>query len=156
MSKKSMDVARMRKLDRWLGVPACRVLSLWRKVFDRNDSPPPAPPRRILFIKLAEQGSTVLAQSAVQAAIRRVGRDNVFFLLFAENRPILDLLDLVPPENVLVIATTGLRQALVGALRAVWTMRRFSKNFRQRSSQGRPQKSIRRRVSVSWFAISSS
>ena len=95
-----MTVAKMRWLDRWLGTPVCFLLTLWRKVFGWRDPGTGYKPRRILFVKLAEQGSTVLAQGALKSAISRVGRENVFFLLFAENRPILDILDLIPKENV--------------------------------------------------------
>jgi ADP-heptose:LPS heptosyltransferase len=59
--------------------------------------------RRILFVKLAEQGSTVLAVDALTHAIDRAGRDGVFFLVFEENRAILDVMSLIPPENVITI-----------------------------------------------------
>ncbi len=120
-----MNVARMRWVDRWLGIPVCGLLTLFRKMFDRH-VPAPARPRRILFVKLAEQGSTVLAQAALHDAVRRVGRDNVFFLLFQENRPILDLLDIVPPENVLCInAGKGLLRTICSAIAAVLRLRRL-------------------------------
>jgi ADP-heptose:LPS heptosyltransferase len=114
-----MNVTTMRRIDRWLGVPVCFLLTFWRRCWGR-----PAPalshaPRRILFIKLAEQGSTVLAQKAVRAAIDRVGRDNVFFLVFAENLPILDLLELVRPENVIALRTGSLLQTVLEACRAL-------------------------------------
>jgi ADP-heptose:LPS heptosyltransferase len=119
-----MNVARMRLLDRWLGVPVCLLLTLWRKVFGRGAPDRSVAPKRILFVKLAEQGSTVLAQGALHAAIRRVGRDNVYFLLFAENRPILDLLDLIPRANVIAIDARGLLRTLWRAAAAVWEVRR--------------------------------
>jgi ADP-heptose:LPS heptosyltransferase len=118
-----MNVARMRWVDRWLGTPVCAALTAFRKLFGRRPSNRPA--RRILFVKLAEQGSTVLAQAALQEAIHRVGRANVFFLLFQENRPILDLLDLLPSENIIAIDASGLRGALGGALAAVRRLRRL-------------------------------
>ncbi|HMF16522.1 MAG TPA: hypothetical protein VKE98_04910, partial [Gemmataceae bacterium] len=118
-----MKVATMRRLDRWLGVPVCFVLTLWRRLFGRRFGRH-ANPQRIVFVKLAEQGSTVLAQGALQAAVDRVGRNNVFFLLFAENRPILDLLGLIPPENVIAIDARGLWGAVRGSLAAIWKMRR--------------------------------
>jgi len=117
-----MNVSRMRRIDRWLGTPVCFLLTCWRLCFGRRAPDPSEKPRSVLFIKLAEQGSTVLAQSALQAAIHRVGRDNVYFLLFAENRPILDLLDLVPPENVIAIRTGGLLRTALGALQALWRL----------------------------------
>lgn len=119
-----MNVAQMRRIDRWLGIPVCLMLTWWRRCFGRRVPAALQKPRRLLFIKLAEQGSTVLAQQALRAAIDRVGRDNVYFLLFAENRPILDVLGLVPAENVIAIRTGGLLRTVWGALRALLQLRR--------------------------------
>jgi ADP-heptose:LPS heptosyltransferase len=121
-----MNVTWMRRIDRWLGTPVTRLLTWWRRCFDRREPEPTEQPQKILFIKLAEQGSTVLAQAALRAAVERVGRSNVYFLLFAENRPILDLLDLVPPENIIAIQTGGLLRTVwgaLGALRRMWRER---------------------------------
>jgi ADP-heptose:LPS heptosyltransferase len=119
-----MKVARMRALDRWLGAPACFVLTRLRRLCWWIRPGPAVAPRRILFIKLAEQGSTVLAQGAFRAAIERVGRDNVFFLCFAENRPVMDLLALIPTANVVTIDARNLPSAVFDAARAVWRLRR--------------------------------
>ncbi len=118
-----MNVATMRLIDRWLGVPVCALLSIWRRLFDRRRSDRDHCPSRILFVKLAEQGSTVLAQGALHAAVERVGRENVYFVLFRENRPILDVLDLIPAANVIEIRTEGLAQTILSALRAVRKLR---------------------------------
>lgn len=117
-----MDVASMRKADRWLGVPACFVLTLWRKLTSGR-TPAPVAPGRILFVKLAEQGSTVLAAAAIRDAIRRVGRENVFFLVFEKNRFILDAMGLVPHENVVTINDRSLMGTVVGALSSIKRMR---------------------------------
>jgi ADP-heptose:LPS heptosyltransferase len=119
-----LNVAKMRLFDRWLGTPVCFLLTLWRRLFGRRVPDRSFVPKRILFVKLAEQGSTVLAQGALNTAIRRVGRDNVYFLLFAENRPILDLLDLIPPQNIIAINARGPLRTIWGALSAIWRMRR--------------------------------
>jgi ADP-heptose:LPS heptosyltransferase len=118
-----MNVKRMRFVDAWLGIPVCLTLTLWRWIFARS-SKSCGRPSKILFIKLSEQGSTVLAQEAIQTAAERVGRRNVYFLLFAENWPILDILDLVPATNVIVIDTKGLVGTVLGACRAVFRLRR--------------------------------
>ena len=116
-----MNAASIRFADRWLGIPACAVLTLWRKLFDRRR--PTGPVRKILFLKLVEQGATVLAYPALEAAARTVGRENVFFMVLAENRPILDLLDVVPPENVIAVPTGGLVTTLRGMIAAIWRVR---------------------------------
>jgi ADP-heptose:LPS heptosyltransferase len=120
-----MDVSRMRRLDRCLGVPICWALTRWRRLFGGRCPGPDQLPKRILFIKLAEQGSTVLAQGALRAACERVGAENVFFLVFAENRAILDLLGLIPLANVITIDARGLWRAIRGAFAAVWRLWRL-------------------------------
>src|SRR4051812_14684797 len=110
-----MNVKALLALDQWLGVPLCFVCTMARAIFNR---PPPgsAPPARsILFVKLAEQGSTVLAYQALRRAGELVGRKNVYFIAFKENRFILDLLEVIPEENVITISSNGV-PAMMGSL----------------------------------------
>jgi len=117
-----MKAATIRFVDAWVGVPACAVMTLWRWLFDRRDGRGPV--RRVLFLKLVEQGATVLACPALRRAVERVGAENVFFLVLAENRPILDLVGLVPPENIVAVPTGGLWTTITGLLAAVGRLRR--------------------------------
>lgn len=102
------------RIDRLAGIPACWLLTRLRRLGlgGGPSTPAGAPPGRILFIKLAEQGSTVLAYDALAEAVRRVGREGVHFVAFAENRFILDVLGLLPPENVLTVDTRSLGSLL--------------------------------------------
>jgi ADP-heptose:LPS heptosyltransferase len=98
------------RTDGLAGAPLCAALTLARRagaVFKSGRSAGAGPGKggRILFIKLAEQGSTVLAHEALQAAVDRVGREGVYVLVFEENRFILDVLGLVPERNVLTVRT---------------------------------------------------
>jgi ADP-heptose:LPS heptosyltransferase len=119
-----MKMAAMRRADRWLGVPICALLTAWRWVADLLRGRRPIEVRRILFVKLAEQGTTILAYPALRKAVEKVGRENVYFLVFEENRFIVDALDIIPPHNVLAIRTHGLCSTVFGALRALWQARR--------------------------------
>ncbi len=103
-------------LDRRVGVPLCFGLTLLRKFADLfTGGRVNAQARSILFLKLAEQGSTVLAFDALQRAAERVGRENIYFLVFENNRFVVDVLDLVPEQNVLTVRTTSaLSMALSG------------------------------------------
>ena len=114
-----MKVARMRLIDRWLGVPVCFLLTVVRRLLGRRPPEQGFALRRILFVKLAEQGSTVLAKAALDRAVGKVGRDNVFFLLFAENRPILDLMGVIPAQNVIAINASNVPRAILSALAAI-------------------------------------
>src|SRR5688572_2613658 len=98
-----MQVSSLQKIDRWLGVPLCFVLTIVRRIFGR-ELKGPQPVKYILIVKLAEQGSTVLAHSAIRRAVEMVGSQNVYFIVFDENRFILDALGLVPEKNVITIS----------------------------------------------------
>lgn len=117
-----MNPQTIRRVDAWLGKPLCAALTLARRIMSpfRAKAWAAEPPRKILLIKMTEQGATVLAYRAITRAIEMVGRDNVYFWVFEENRPILDLMDLIPAENVIAVRATGLfrfARDVLGSLR---------------------------------------
>jgi ADP-heptose:LPS heptosyltransferase len=109
-------------LDRRVGVPVCWLLTLVRRM--TGGEPPGGPVRSILFLKLAEQGSTVLAHEAVRQAVARVGRENVHFLVFEENRFIVDAIGLVPRENVFTVRTASAWAMAASGARVIGAIRR--------------------------------
>lgn len=112
-------------IDRWAGIPICLALSLTNKVlglFAPEASATDAP-RKILFVKFAEQGSTVLAQNAIERAVSIVGQENVYFVVFEENRFILDILELIPEDNVIIIRRDTLVDLAKDALAALRKIR---------------------------------
>src|SRR5580765_6965937 len=120
-----MNVRQLQRVDRWVGVPLCFMLTLVRSVAGRR-ADASAPLRNILCVKLAEQGSTVLAQSALRRAVELVGRENVYFIAFEDNRFILDLLGIIPEANVITISFRGLPtlfSSSVGAMRKLWRLK---------------------------------
>ncbi len=119
-----MKIATMRKADKWVGIPVCFLLTLWRRMVAGGNGKATEMVRRIVFVKLAEQGTTVLAYSAIQRAVEMVGRENVFFLTFEHNRFILDAIDLIPGRNVVSIPARGVFSAFFGAVRAIYKMRK--------------------------------
>ncbi len=120
-----MNVSTMRIIDSWVGVTLSCILSGVARVTRPLRRVPTGKPNRILFVKLAEQGSTVLAYPAIERAVEMVGRENVYFLVFEENRFILDALGLIPRENVIVIKTESLVGTFLSALGSVWRMHRI-------------------------------
>ena len=97
-----MNTDLSRIIDRWVGAPLCGLLTLFYRLI-----PPPhtAPDqvRRIAFLKPAEQGATVLAAPAIQNAIARVSRDNVFFVCFRKNAEIMRIMNLIPEDHLILI-----------------------------------------------------
>ena len=117
-----MKASTIRFVDRWLGIPACALLTLWRKLFDWRR--PEGPIRRVLVLKLVEQGATVIAEPALRAVVDRVGRENIFFMVLEENRGILDMLDLVPKENVISVPRGGAFTTFAGLIGGILRARR--------------------------------
>jgi ADP-heptose:LPS heptosyltransferase len=117
----------IRKIDIGFGKIACFILTCFRMIVDKisPQGPPQVPIRKILFIKLIEQGATVLAYSAILRVIDRVGRQNVYFCVFEENREILDIIDVLPRENVFVIRNRQFSIFLLDILRSLCRIRRI-------------------------------
>jgi ADP-heptose:LPS heptosyltransferase len=120
-----VGILTLQRTDRWVGGPLCAILTLLRKICESTGRPGPRQVQRILFVKFAEQGSTVLAYPAICRAIEMVGRENVYFVVFEGNRFILDAMNFIPEENVVTIATNSLFGLATGALRAVLQVRKI-------------------------------
>jgi len=120
-----VGIQTLQHTDRWVGGPLCAILTLLRKIFESAGRPRSRQFRRILFVKFAEQGSTVLAYPAILRAIEMVGRENVYFVVFEDNRFILDAMEIIPDGNVITIATNSVFGLATGALRAVLQVRKI-------------------------------
>ena len=120
-----VGISTLQRTDRWVGVPLCAILTLLRRIFGSARGPGQRQVRRILFVKFAEQGSTVLAYPAIRRAIDMVGRENVYFVVFEDNRFILDAMDVIPEGNVITIATQSLFGFTLSTLRSVHRVRKI-------------------------------
>ncbi len=115
-----------RRLDLWIGVPLCWLLTQLLRVgrlFSRRPSGTD-PPNKILFIKLAEMGAIVLTVPAFEAARRRVGKQNLFCLMLSGNRDVHDLLRFFPDDNLLTIRDQNLWTFAVDVLSVLARCRR--------------------------------
>lgn len=117
----------IRKIDYWIGRPICLGLTIFRRAlaFLRLSHPTGDAPRKILVVKLIEQGATVLAYRAIERATQMVGSENVYFLVFERNRAILDILGLIPNRNVFPIRDEGLIVFLRDVVGALWRIRQL-------------------------------
>jgi hypothetical protein len=98
----------LQKADRVVFAPLCFLLTRLRKLLPEPPADQPPKPKRIVIVKLAEQGSTVLAANAIRRATEMVGSEKVYFAAFEANRFIVDVLQLIPKRNVLTVPTTSL------------------------------------------------
>jgi ADP-heptose:LPS heptosyltransferase len=112
----------LQRIDRLVFAIGCFLFTVLRRLLPESDPTKPPQPKSLLFVKLAEQGSTVLAVQAIRRAVEWVGRENLYFVVFAENRFILDVMNVVPEQNVFAVPThslCGMAFGMMGALRKI-------------------------------------
>jgi len=123
-----LKIATMRHIDRWFGVAICLLLTGLRKIGSLasvSKFTAPQNPRSILIVKLAEQGATVLAHKAISKAVEMVGRENVYFLVFKENRFVLDVMNVLPERNIFTISTENFGSLAISAIRVLEKIRKL-------------------------------
>lgn len=118
-----MNVSRQRTVDRFVGVPLCRLLSLLPGAWDRADDAPP--PRRILIVLLSEMGSLVLAQPMLSRLRERYPEATLHALVFQRNKEVLGLLEVLPDDHILTLRDDSLGTLARDSVRALWTLRRL-------------------------------
>jgi ADP-heptose:LPS heptosyltransferase len=117
-----MDVDSQRKMDRVLGSVICRFLSLFH--FRRGNRAAPARVERLLVILLSEMGSLVLAYPMFQRMKKLYPHASIHILLFQKNREVLDILEVVPPEQVFTVDNTSMTRFLRDSLSLLFRLRR--------------------------------
>ena len=121
-----MKIDTVRKIDFWAGIPACFLLSLlsWAvsRLFPRKE--PGRPFKKFLLIELSEMGSAILAYPTLKALQRDYPGAELYFMIFEKNRASVDILNLVPRENVLTIREKSLGSFLGDVVKTVLRMHR--------------------------------
>ena len=119
-----MNIDFQRTVDRLAGVPICALFSLAEKVrrFFAGDAPS-ALPQRILLVLLSEMGSLVLAQPMFAELKRRYPNAELYMLMFRKNREVLDLLGVLPKENVITLNDKAMSEFAGDSLKAISRMR---------------------------------
>ncbi|HVM47077.1 MAG TPA: glycosyltransferase family 9 protein [Candidatus Acidoferrum sp.] len=116
-----MNIAFQRAVDRWIGVPACAALSALHRLGPKR--PLPRPPRSVLVILLSEMGSLVLAQPMFARLKKLYPTASLHALMFSRNREVLDLLEVLPRENVLTLNDRSLGQFAADVLKVLRALR---------------------------------
>ena len=113
-----MNVDTMRRVDYWLGIPLTALSTPLIKLLDRLRRPAPDTPKKVLLVELSEMGSTILADPAMRALQQRFDAE-LHFVIFAKNKPSLDLLNTVPQENIFTLREDSLSSLIMDALRFI-------------------------------------
>jgi ADP-heptose:LPS heptosyltransferase len=119
-----LNINFQRAVDRIVGVPVCAVLSGFEKlrVYFMGEAKPKSP-QRVLIVLLSEMGSLVLAQPMFAELKRRYPQAELHMLMFRKNREVLDLLGVMPKENVITLNDKALGDFAVDSFEALLKMR---------------------------------
>jgi ADP-heptose:LPS heptosyltransferase len=118
-----MRIEVQRRIDRYVGAPLCRLLSLLPRARSKAEGAPP--PRKILVILLSEMGSLVLAQPMFRRIREKYPEVSMHALVFRRNKEVLDLLEEIPEENVFSLRDDSLAHVVSDALGCVRAFRRL-------------------------------
>jgi ADP-heptose:LPS heptosyltransferase len=116
----------MRTVDFWIGIPlAFCVTVVWRiQRFLGLAASPVGAPRNILFIQLAEMGTMVVAYPALRKARELFPDATLHVLCFTEIRPSVEMLEIIPSENILAIDAHSVLSFVRDSFLFPWRARR--------------------------------
>ncbi len=120
-----MNINTMRAIDRWAGIPLTFMLTLLVKLIAIVKPQIHIQPRRILFIELSEMGSTILVDPALRKTQAKLANSELYFVIFAKNRPSLDLIGTISRENTFTIREQSLLHLVFDTIRfLLWTRKK--------------------------------
>jgi ADP-heptose:LPS heptosyltransferase len=116
----------MRAIDYWVGIPLVffsTLVSRLQRVIGLAASPVGSP-RNILFIQLAEMGTMVVAYPALKKARELYPDATLHFLCFTQIRSSVEMLEIIPSENIITVDSHSALSLARDTLRFLWRARR--------------------------------
>ena len=118
-----MKIDTQRFIDRYVGTLICRIFSLYYRLFKKESDTVEA--QKILIILLSEMGALVLAHPMFQRLQEKYPRAALYVMLFEKNREVVELLELVPPENIITIKDSSMLTFIRDTLSGLARMRKL-------------------------------
>ena len=118
-----MKVETQRLIDRTVGTIICRIFSIYYQFFKKK--PRPKETRNILIILLSEMGALVLGYPMFQRLKKKFPAASLHIMLFEKNREVVELLGIIPPENIITINDRSMPVFVKSALNALAGMRKL-------------------------------
>ncbi|NLF24691.1 MAG: glycosyltransferase family 9 protein [Deltaproteobacteria bacterium] len=112
-------------VDFWVGVPLCFLLACLRGVLKPFRSKSRPVPKRVLFLEISEMGSAIIAYSSIAHLKEQLQTEELFFLIFEKNRESVELLGLIPPQNIIGLSDRSFLAFTFGVLKALVKVRRL-------------------------------
>jgi ADP-heptose:LPS heptosyltransferase len=121
-----MRVNTARKIDYWIGVPLCFILSafcFFQKMISKNKIENKEL-KKLLFIELSEIGTAILAYPAFKKIKEIYPFSKIYFLIFDENSDGIKILNVIPQENIIVIRSKSFWILAIDTIRSLWKIRK--------------------------------
>jgi len=122
-----MRIGTFRKIDFFLGIPACFLLSLILNIkkylFPVRKTVIHA--QNILFLEFSETGAVILAYPAIKKIKERYPNASIYLWIFKESAEFIDLLKVIPRENIILMRSANIFTLLADALKNIQEIRRY-------------------------------
>ncbi|MDD5729523.1 MAG: glycosyltransferase family 9 protein [Candidatus Omnitrophica bacterium] len=122
-----MKVNTARKIDYWVGIPVCFLLSCFHKIQTLAKPGGPAVkclPKKILFMEFSEMGSAILAFASISEVRQSYADASLYFWIFKKNKESVNLLNIIPEKNVLTLRDDNLFLLCIDILRNLRFLRK--------------------------------
>ena len=119
-----MKIETQRRIDHYVGTIICRIFSAYYKFFKKE--PRPNETKRILIVLLSEMGALVLAYPMFQRLKEKFPEASLHIMLYEKNREVVELLGVIPSENIIAINYDSLPVFAKTVLGALSQMRRLN------------------------------
>ena len=117
-----MKIQTQRLIDRYAGSVICFLLSIVNRLFKKKSDPDK--PASILIILLSEMGALVLGYPMFERLKQKYPAASLHIVLFEKNREVVELLQIIPPQNIIVINDKSMPAFMGSSLAALSKMRR--------------------------------
>lgn len=124
-----MTIRLMKIIDYWVGIPLCLLLDLCNRLirfFPKKEGGTGR--KRILFIKLSEMGSIILASPLVKKTNLDYPESEVYFLTFKTNKSLVELLQFTKQERIFTIRDNSFPAFVFDTLKVCFYMRKYKIN----------------------------
>ncbi len=121
-----MKINTARKIDYFVGIPLCFFFSIIENIkkYLFSKSIIKILPKKIVFLEFSEIGSAILAYPLVERMKEKYPDAEIYFWIFKENSEILNLFDLIPEKNIIVMRSKSIITLFIDTLK---NMRRIRK-----------------------------
>jgi ADP-heptose:LPS heptosyltransferase len=115
-----MNIDIMRWIDHNIGRMLCFFIRIFDILFGRLFIRQSRKPKNVLLIELSEMGSTIIAYSMISKL--KNNYDNIYFMIFKNNKESLTLLELIPEQNIITIRDNNLLLFTIDTIRSIIQM----------------------------------